>query len=591
MTTEIAIVFTIIIASVILFITEWIAIENVAFLIMLSVILTGLVTPAEGVMGLSNQATVTIIALMILAAALEETGAVNMLGRQLEPVLVKKEWKTIGILMLTAGVVSAVISTTAVVIVFLKIINDLHSKIPTNISKLLMPISFAGILGGSCSMIGTSTNLLVNSVAVQYGYPSFGIFEFTKIGVIILVVAILYMLLIGRHLIPPRRDMQSFWRGYDVTSYLSAFVVAEDSPLVGKPLSETVFGKKDQLDIVKLERYNESPRVPGQEECLMANDIIMVKSSVKDLQEISAIEGLSHLAEEGESAQKLTDGDVILVEVVVQSNSSLIGKTLNNNILRTYYGAVPLAIRKKGKFVQKDLKTTKIYPGNILLLSVQKASFPKLYKSPSFITLKQVEDRESSKNKQLLSIGIIGLVVILSALNILPIMVSALLGVALMFLAKCIEAKQAFISVNWSIIFLLAGMIPLGTAMKNTGADQFLVDQFLAMLPGSSVWVYLICFYFLTTALSSIVSNNATALLVAPIAITLAIQLELPVTPFLLVVMFAANYSFLTPIGYQTNTLIYEPGQYKFQDFFITGGLLTLITGPLVVFLIYYLYF
>ncbi len=590
MTAEIILVFSIIFGAVILFVTELVSIEKVAFIIMVVLMITGLVTPNEGIMGFANQATVTIIALMILAAGLEETGAVNRIASKIEPILIRDEWMSIGVLMAIVGLVSAVISTTAVVIVFLKVLTDLSEKLPSSISKYLMPMSFAGILGGSCSLMGTSTNLLVNSVAEQYGVASFTLFEFSKIGLVLLLVAIVFMIFVGRFLIPPRRP-RNVSNGLNIASYISGICITKDSPLIGKSYRETVLYDDERYEVISIKRgeidfFPEHPPAT-----IERNDEVIIKSSLEGLQTLQTEQKTEYISiHDNTSGRGLTEENYGMIEAVVQPNSYIVGRSFNTKHLQNWYGAYPIAIRRKDDLTRTDITKATIRPGNILLLKIRKDTVDLLHNSTEFITLRKVRRFTRTNRKQFISLGIIAAVVLMAACQLLPIMVSALVGCTLMFLTDCVKPKRAFLSVNWGIIFLLAGMIPLGTAMKNSGADQLLAQWFLQIVQTDHNFIYLLCFFGFTVSLSSVVSNNATALLIAPVAISLSQKLGLDAKPFLITVMFAANYSFLTPIGYQTNTLIYEPGQYKFKDFFKVGGLLTLIVGVTACCLINYFY-
>ncbi|MEM1119225.1 MAG: SLC13 family permease [Bacteroidota bacterium] len=593
MTLEIFLVFVIILTAIVLFITEWVSIDTVAFGIMVVLLVTGLVTPQQGIMGFANQATVTILALMFIGVGLEQSGAIGMLGQKLKPILGQKEWLTVLLLMVIVASVSAVISTTAVVIVFLRILVDLSDRLKTSISKLLIPLSFAGILGGSCSLMGTSTNLIVNSIAKDFGLEAFGLFEFSNIGALFFVAALAYMVLIGRRLLPGRKTSDNFSGDYLKDVFLTSVVILPDSPLVGKSVKATIFGDKNEFNLLEIKHANGVKRFPKEEEVFRAGDTLLLKTSLKAITGIFEKEGLEFVSRENVQDQRLNNEETVLCEAVIRPNSRLIGDQLEYLDLKKDYAAIPLAIqqgKRKSKLRYKK-NATKIKVGDVVLLQVSRAEFPRLYQSSDWIILQEEGQLLPSTNKKKLALALLSSVVILAACGILPIMISALTGAFAMIITGCIDLQRAYRKIDWSIIFLLAGMIPLGSAMSNTGADTYLANQFVEILDNGQPRMYVAALFGFTVLMSGFVSNNATAILVTPIAIAIAAKLGVPPKGFLLTVMFAANMSFFTPIGYQTNTLIFSPGNYKFRDFLIVGGILTLLIWLLATVFIPMFYF
>lgn len=592
MTIEITLLFLIIIGMVVIMAWEKLPPDTLAVTIMVLLIIGGFVSPSEGLAGLSNQATVTILALMILTVGLEATGVITEMGRRLKKILIGKEWKTLAILMLIAGTCSAFISTTAIVIVFMRILIKLAKKIPTNLSRLLMPLSFAGILGGSCTLLGTSTNLLVGSIAKDAGLADFGVFEFSHIGVIFFLVGVLYMVLFGRHLIPKRKtDGEDLVEEYAIQGFLTEVIVSEASNLVGKRFDETNFFKDDEIDLIEIKR-KEDTVFPHEAESIQGGDILLVKGSVDKIAELRNKSDLSLLPRQStKDDERLNTEDMTLCEVIVKPNSRLIGKSLKKVDVRREYDAIPLAVKKHLKYYSSDLDELKIEAGDTLLMEVGRANFKHFYNRPEFVVLQEHEDLAAQTSKRNLAAIIVAIVILLAAMNILPILQSALAGCVVMFLTGCLDLQKAYRRVEWNVYFLLAGVIPLGTAMDNTGASQLIADTFLTVFGDVSPRMLVAILYLITTLLSSIISNNATAILFTPIAISIALSLNIDPRPLLVTIMFAANMSFMSPIGYQTNTLVYSVGQYRFGDFFKVGGLLSLLVWILVILLIPYFYF
>ena len=577
---------------VVLLAIEIISADTIAFLVMVTLIVSGFVSPEEGISGLSNSAAVTVLALMILTVGLESTGAINALGKRIKPLFKQKQWVTILMIMLIVGMCSAFIATTAVVIVFLRITVQLSKRMPGSLSKLLMPLSFAGIMGGSCTLMGTSTNLLVSSIAVSYGLPKFGIFEFSILGLIFFAGGLIYMVLIGRFLIPNRTQENELTNQYEIQDYLTEVRILEDSKLIGKRLLETAIFNDDEIDVLEIKRGVDFSFFPNKRDFIRKDDILLVKGSVELITELRAMDNVELLSRSDEFADKeLTSKDMTLCEVIIRPNSRLLGKSLNKETLLQNYSAVPLAVKKRRKYYISQLDEIDIEPGDTVLMEVANNQFKRFYNMPEFIVLQEHENMANKAGKRYIAAVIVAAVILLAALNILPIMVSALAGCGAMLVTGCLNFQTAYRQVDWSVYILLAGVIPLGIAMDNTGASKLIANTFIDLFGRVSPRMLVSVLFIFTSFLSTVISNNATAILIAPIAISIAMHLQLDPRPLLFTVMFAANTSYASPIGYQTNTLIYGPGEYRFFDFFKVGGLLTLIVWGLATIFIPMLYF
>ena len=591
MTLEMAAVYGIIIVLILLFISEKLPIDVIAFSLMVVLMVTGLVTPQQGIMGFSNQATITILSLMLIGVGLEHSGAITQLGKRLEPLLLKPQWMSISILMTITATVSAFISTTAVVIVFLRILVQLSRRLELPLSKFLIPLSFSAILGGSCSLMGTSTNLLVNGIAEDFGVEPFGLFEFSNVGVIFFAAALLYMIFVGRHLLPDRKKKHELTESYRINKYLMVLRIPEDSDLIGKRVEESLFSKESDLDLLEVRHNIKRPRFAAENEEFSAGDILLVKSDLERVQNIFSDKDLALVSQNTTDDEELNTSDFVLCEAMVRPNSKLVGKPLSKLTIKQNYSATPLAVRQGKKLVNEKLRRVKIEVGDILLMQVRRGDFKRFYQSPDFVVLEEHIEYNQKNGKRYLALLTLAGVILAAAFGFLPIMISAMAGAAIMLLTGCIDLKVAYREVDWSIIFLLAGMIPLGSAMHNTGADQYLAELFVDLTGSATPAIFIAAIFGITVLMSGFISNNATAILLAPIAISIAMQLKLSPQPFLLAVMFAANMSFFTPIGYQTNTLIFGPGNYKFRDFMLVGGILTVIVWVLATLLIPVFYF
>ncbi|WP_347372589.1 SLC13 family permease [Aequorivita sp. Q41] len=602
MTTEIILVFSILFATIVLFAFEVFSVDKIAMLIIATLALTGLVTPEEAISGFSNTATITVLSLMIIALALEDNGVIASLARFLKNLHVLPLFLLLPVFMFITGGISAFINTTAVVIVFIKIISELSKRFNLPQSKLLLPISFAGILGGSCTLMGTSTNLIVNSVARDLGAEKFNFFEFSFFGIIFLIVGILVITIASRWL--PKDAKENLQEAYDLESYVTTVVINKGSNLIDKNIEDTFLYLNADISILKLRRKNQITNAPGKYITLKKNDKLVLMCDLETLSKLNDSEGLSvhkkqedseknTLNNEDENETQKKAADWGFVEVLILPGSILIGKTLKQLRKQTFRNALPIAIKKrrnirntKERLVRKNINQITIKPGDRLLIEIPKNEINQLYEMENVAILREHKNKSVNLRKRTLSFAILLAVIGLAATGVLTILISAITGVCLLLLTRCLELNDVYHRVNWQIIFLLAGMIPLGIAMNNTGADTWISNQLLLILSGQSNLIIIGLIFLITMVMSSVISNNATAIIMTPIAIAVAVGLDLAMKPFILSVLFGANFSFFTPMGYQTNTLIYGMGFYKFKHFFIIGGILSIILWVLGTFML-----
>jgi di/tricarboxylate transporter len=554
-----------------MFATEALRIDVTAMLIMVVLMLTGLVSPEEGISGFSNPATITVMAMLMLSLGLQNTGFVNILGNKLGAYTGKKEWQTILVLMIVVGIMSAFINNTAAVAVFIPVVLSVAKKNKLSPSKLLMPISFAAILGGSITLIGTSTNLLVSSIAQTHGLKAFSMFEFASFGLMFLLTGILYMVFIGRKIIPARRKVETLTEGFDLREYLTEVVILEDSGLVNKKIKESKLGDNLDIDVLEITRADGAIWFPNNVEKLHANDVLLIRGSVADIASLQKKEGVAIKGNVNVDDTQLMEGDKVLTEAVITTESFLIGKTLKSASFRQRYGAVCLAIRRDGVSLNKRISKVEFKLGDSLLIECHKNQVNNFRNHPDFLLLKEINSAQFNSTKVVLAVAIVATVVALAAFNVLPILISSLAGVVALIITKCITIRRIYQQMEWQVVFLLAGMIPLGVALENSGADVYIANFFTTYGAQYPPFVMIGTLYLITALLTEILSNNASAILIAPIAITTANILGYDPRAFLLTIMFAASFSFLTPIGYQTNALVYGPGKYKYTDYTKTG--------------------
>ncbi len=591
MSIEIILVFIILGITILLFATEALPIDKIAFLIIVALVLSGLTSPEEAISGFSSPATITILMLMILAVGLEENGVIDLLTQSIKKLKVLPMVLMVPVFMIISASISSFISTTAVVVIFIKIIAQLSEKYNFSAPKLLMPISFAGILGGSCTLMGTSTNLLVNSVAIKLGAEPFSFFEFSIFGLILLAVGIVFMTFASRWL--PKSNNDQLNEAYIDNMFLFTLTVKPESKLIGKAISEAKFYKNPDIKVLKLIRDEIVNNSPGPNTTLRAQDKLVVLSDVKAYATISK-DNFALTSENEHFFQHYEDTEIeaeneknpySYVELLILPGSEFIDKSFSEIKKLLFNIAQPLGIQNR-KQLQKGLrlnlpkliKNSNLQAGDKLLLKAKEEEIKYLYSIDNTIVLRQhEEDYKINPYKRALSLFALVMVIGLAASGVLSILASTLSGVALLLITDCINLSKIYKKVNWQIIFLLAGMIPLGIAMNNSKTDLWIAAHLLEFLTGQHNIIILGVLFGFTMLMSGFMSNNATAVIVTPIAITLAAGLDLPAKPFILAVMFAANFSFFTPMGYQTNTLIYGTGVYKFKHFLIIGGLLSII--------------
>lgn len=604
MTTEIILVFSILLITIILFAFEVFSVDKIAMLVIATLALTGLVQPEEAISGFSNPATITVLSLMIIALALEDNGVIATLARFLKNLHILPLFLLLPVFMLITGGISAFINTTAVVIVFIKIISELAKRFNLPKAKLLLPISFAGILGGSCTLMGTSTNLIVNAIAKDLGAERFSFFEFSFFGFIFLIVGIIVIIIGSRWL--PSDSKESLQEAYELDDYVTTVSITEESKLIDKTIEDTFLYSNPEISILKLRRGKQTINAPGRYTSLKEGDRLVLMCDLENLTELKKAEGLSiHKDEEDKGDVEQTDKEKdketskiskewTFVELLILPGSILIGKTLKQLRKQTFNSALPIAIKKrrnirntKERLIRKNIEQITLKPGDRLLVEIPKNEMSLLYDLENVAVLKEHKAKPTVDiRKRNISFVILLLVIGLAASGILPILISAITGVCLMLLTRCLNLNDVYHRINWQVIFLLAGMIPLGIAMNNTGADKWLSDQLLTVLSGQSNLVVIGLIFLITMLMSSAISNNATAIIMTPIAIAVGVGLDLSLKPFILSVLFGANFSFFTPMGYQTNTLIYGMGIYKFKHFFLIGGVLSIILWLLGTFML-----
>ena len=566
-------VLAILVGAVVLFVSEKYPIDFVALLVLGVLLALGLVTPAEGISGFSNPATVTVGAMFVLSAGLQKTGATGVIG-QLMVRWGRSYFTALVVIMGTITVISAFVNNTAAVAVFIPLVMIVANRRKIAASRLLIPLSYASQFGGVCTLIGTSTNLLVSSISDQAGYGAFTMFEFAKMGLILFVAGVLFFLLLGRWLLPERKA-QELAVTYQLGEYITELRVGDASPLVGKSVLESRLGQDHDVTVLRLLHAKKATWAPLRQ-AVQGGDVLLVRGKLRELMRLRDSAKLELNAEFKLRDDKLQTEDLRLVQALVAPASDLIGANLKDLNFRNRYKALVLAVQRRGETIREKLNSVRFRLGDALLLQAHEDQLKVLRNDENFIILDEVP-LQSLKHKAPLVLGILALVVGLAGFNVMPILVTALLGCLALVLTRCLRLEEAYHAINWQVIFLLAGILPLGIAMQKSGAAGAIAERAVGAVGDMGPVAVLAVVYLMTSVMTDTMSNNAAAVLLAPIAISTAEQIGVSPKPFLMAITFAASTGFSTPVGYQTNTMIYNPGGYKYTDFLRTGVPLSIL--------------
>ncbi|HLV42878.1 MAG TPA: SLC13 family permease [Brumimicrobium sp.] len=579
MTPGIGIVLGVLFVAFALFLREKFTVDKTAFFILTSLLITGIVTPEEAISGFSDNAVLTILCLMIIAISLEKNGVVSWMAKKVIPIINFPVWVFLPVLMITVGVFSSFIATTAVIIIFIKLVNELDKLGKIDRSKVLLPISFAGILGGSVTLMGTSTNLIVSDISRKSGIGRFSFFEFSVAGVIFLLVSIPIIYFLSQRFLPSTPKVEEVEEKF---GYITTVKIKADSKLIGKKTEETEIWDENDIHLVKIQRGQRHIKRDLNSVILQENDILWLDLTLEEITSKTENLGLNVIGvDQGLIEEQFTNE---YHEVIILPHSRYINMSIEefNNVLPNDVFVKGVSSDKKRPahiyYFKKYFSNKFIAAGNRVLLTGNISEIQKLSHDNNLLFANTVISTPYiPQYKKLISLLAILLVVVLSATDTFSILKSCLLGVALCLFTGCIQLKDAYAGINWQVIFLLAGMIPIGIAMQNTGTDVYIADHLYSLLKSVPTSVTISVIFAFTMLMSGFVSNNATAIIVAPIVIAVAVKLDINPRPLLYAVMFGASFSFYTPMGYQTNAIIYGLGIYKFKHFLIIGGVLSIV--------------
>jgi di/tricarboxylate transporter len=574
---EIIIVFGLILLAIVLFSLDRVPFDLVAMILMSALMLTGILDAKEGLSGFSNPATVTIAAMFALSKGIEKTGALAFVSRYLSKMSHMSLSKSALIIMGIIALISAFINNTAAVVIFIPVLMATAVRMEVSPSKLLIPLSFASMFGGVCTLLGTSTNILVSSIAADNGLEPFAMFEFTSFGLIILTAGFIYLYVLGIKIVPPRRENTDLSQDFQTVDYISDVRVTSNNSYLEKPLKEVEDLWRLDLDVIFLFRDGEAVSDKA-EATLQEGDILRIRGDAGEIDKlIQRRPGLEIRPSRKWKDVDVTEADYELLEAVVAPDSEYDSQKVKDIDFAGKYEAVVLGVYKKGRPEQEALREIRLGGGDSVLLALREKRIDDLREDDNFVVVSDVPVEHYSTKKIPIALAVLAGVVLTAALNLVPIVVSACAGVILMVVTGCLRVGDIYRAVNWKVIFLLAGVIPLGMAMQKTGAARLLSDVIVQTVGHLGPRAVLSGYFLLTTLLTAMISNQATAAILASLAIETAGELGVEARPFLMAITYAASLSLITPWGYQTNTLIYAPGRYRFTDFTKVGAPLNLI--------------
>lgn len=600
MPTEIAITLGLLLVALILFGTEKLPVDVVGIILVIGLVLTGVLNVNEGLAGFGDNVIITIGGLFILTGGLIKTGLVDLIGRRLYKIAGNNEFVLTALIMFVAAASASVLKNTTTTAMFLPVVIGLSERAKIPPSKLLMPLAFGAILGGSCTLIGTSTNLAVSGAMARLAekvpaefaaqlHP-YSMFELTTVGVLTFAFGMLYMLFIGRKMLPTRGGEDSLTEQYAIREYISELLVLPGSHLIGKTLSEANLNMELDLNVLGIIRDKETKIAPTSRERIELNDLLIVEGKLANILNIKTEAGLEIKADFKLNDEVLEGGSVELFEVMVMRDSRLVGQTLKSIRFRQTYNLTVLAINRHGETFIEKLSQTRLKFGDVLLVQGRREEIEPLVVDGEMLLLEDVSQGAMRTEKRKWALAAFGLFLALSLSKIvtgydIPLAVCVLLGVLLLLATSTVRYGELYSLIDFRLLVLIACMMSFGVAMEKTGTDVYLADLIVRYFQAYGSIAVLAGFFVLTVILTQPMSNQAAALVVLPVAVKTAIALGLNPRAFAVAITYAASFSFITPLE-PACVLVYTPGRYRFMDFVKVGTILTIVVFIVAVLLV-----
>jgi di/tricarboxylate transporter len=548
-------------------------------------VITNTLTAGEAFAGFGNDIVITIAGLFILTGGLARTGVIDLVGRRLHRTAGDSEFRIVMLIMFAAALCAAVMKNTTTTAMFLPVVLGIAARRNISPSKLLMPLAFGAILGGTCTLIGTSTNLAVSGALPRYGIQPFTMFELTRVGVVIVAVGMFYMLLVGIRLLPVKKSAESLTEQYHVRQYMTEVIVLDDSPLIGKSLGEARISDEMDLTVLGILRGEEHRIAPHPREKIKADDLLLVQGRVEDILKVKAEAGIEIRPDFKLNDSVLESKETELFEAMVPRGSDFIGRTLKRLNVQRRYGVVVLAIDRHGVDLLSKISRVRMRFGDVLLIQGNRDQVERLAAAGQVLLLEEISEKRARPEKRKWALLAFAVFLFFSLTHLVPLPIAVLLGVMILLASQSVRMSEVYEIIDWRLLILIACMISFGLAMEKTHADQYLADLIVKGTGQYGPIAVLAGFFVMTVALTQPMSNQAAALVMLPIAVKTASSLGLNPRTFAITVTYAASCSFLTPLE-PACVLVYTPGRYRFLDFVKVGALLTVAVFAIVIWLV-----
>lgn len=609
------ITFAVLVGVFIAFLREKTPPHIIALAGMVVLLVVGAISTEDMLSVFSNSAPITIACMFVISAALDQTGVIDSMGRFLLRISGYNKYLGLISMIFVVVVASAFVNNTPVVVILTPVVITLATKLMDFPSRYLIPLSYAAILGGMCTLIGTSTNILVNGVAQKYGQPAFSMFEITYLGLIVSAVGLSFMAIFGKYLLPeitPKKSLNPL--GVPEKRFVAEAIITTDSVLIGKTINEVKFTEAESYEIIDLVRLDKGSRFEFGEALsgffqnfikskeknsqslvstfrdipLQAGDKIVFKLEKEEIIQLQNFVGLEFDPERAHLGESFPSRPVIAVEGILPISSNFIGKRIRDLRLRRAYGCFVVGIFRHDENITGGLAQIVLEEGDSLIIEGPEEELARLFDNEQIMSASYVRGMKLNRFKAPVAILTIIGVVTLSAFDLMPIAGLAMVGSLIVMLFGCVTPEKAYRTIDWGILLLIFGMLGIGIALENTGGIELLITHVVSLLKDVSPLTALAVIYILTLILTELASNTAVAILLTPLAIGMALSLGYDPRPFVVAVMFASSVSFATPVGYQTNTFVYLAGGYRFMDFVKIGLPMNIITAAVAIYAIPY---
>jgi len=586
MNLEILFVFALLVVTFASMVTEKLPLDIAAMLAFSALVVGGILTPAEAFRVFSNEAAITVACMFVVSAALDRTGVMDKIAHRLDRVAGRSDGSVLLVMLPMVVLLSAFVNNTPVVAVFMPIMISLAASRGLKPSKLLIPLSFASILGGMCTLIGTSTNILVSASAQELGVEPLGMFELGRAGWPLAVAGLVYLVTVGRPLLPSRDTLASMLQFTAAKEYLAEVIVVAGSPLIGKRVVDTPLASQPKVRVLDVDRGGQPVITPLDDLTLECGDRLRLSTPLVSVLELNRLKGVELLPKATLGVELVGSQKAVVAECVIGPRSSLMGRSIRDVNFRRRYGVLVLAIHRQGVHLSENIGEVRLHTGDTLLVEGPESAVNELRGHRDFLLLLDVPETARRRHKQVFAVAAVASVVALAATNVLPIAALAVIAAVFVVASGCLDVDDAYESVDWKIIFLIFGMLALGMALEKTKGAELVAHALIRGLGGWGPVPVLAVVVLLASTLTNFLSNNAVAVLLTPIAVQAATAMHVSPRPFLVAVAIGASACFATPIGYQTNTLVYGAGGYRFVDFIRVGLPLNLLVCALAVWLI-----